>query len=143
MRPVYLSECHSEKSPIHSARWSPKGNALLFEAPHPTLKENNIYIIFADGSSLKLLGKGLNPEWSPDSRKVICRTEDDNIRIFDTGLSGYNSSRKIYPSFYSPDLLKVVYSNKNTKEAWMINLETKEKQFVTGGDVTVLGWIED
>jgi len=142
-RSIYSSDCHVQKSSLHAAEWSPGGGALVFETPHSELKENNIYMIFADGTSLKLMGKGFKPQWSPDSIKIFFQSEEGTMKIAETGLSGYNSSRKIFPSFYSPDLLKIVYTNKNKKEAWILDLQTKENSFLTGGDVEVLGWIEN
>ena len=141
-RCIYSSECHNGKKAIHAAEWSPEGEALAFEAPDPTSAENNIYMALVDKKSVKLLGKGFRPEWSPDGRRIFCQTEEGEIRIFDTGISSYNGTR-IYPPFFSRDFLKVVYTNPVTKEAWIANLERKENIFLTSGKVDVLGWLDE
>jgi len=140
-RSLYSSECHSARSDIYSAKWSPGGEALVFEAPHPKDVENSIYMIYPDGSSLKLLGKGFEPEWSPDGTRIFYKTIDHKMKAVETGINSYNS-KKIYPAYYSPDQSKIVYTNENTKEAWILDLVKKENIFLTGGNVNSLGWIE-
>ncbi len=141
-RSLYISKVLSKKSELpRAAEWSPGGEALVFEAPNQNSKENNIYMVYVDGT-LKLLGKGYKPFWSLDGKKILCESEEGKLRVFNTGIYSYSSSRN-YPPFWSPEFFRLAYTNPVKKEIWILDIEKNKHKFLTGRNSKVLGWLED
>jgi TolB protein len=138
-RNLYASGCYSGKSKINAPLWSSDGKSLIFEGESPKGGENNIYIIPVNGK-LKLLGKGFKPQWSPDGEKIICKSADGSMKLFDSGImAGYENGNN---PFYSRDNSKIVYTNEKTKEIWILNIKNNKNRLVTGNNAEALGWIE-
>lgn len=51
----------------HSLAWSPDGQKIVYVA------DDTIYVMNADGSNPTKLATGINPIWSPNSRKLVFR----------------------------------------------------------------------
>jgi len=51
-------------------RWSHDGKQVLFCAENPANRTEEVFLINADGSGLKSLGKGARPDWSPDDKQL-------------------------------------------------------------------------
>jgi len=76
--------------------WSPDGKQLAFtKTSYPTTEKDDLYVVRADGSGLKLLpeGPGLSnwePVWSPDGRRLayVSVNGDGEGQVFIESVSG-------------------------------------------------------
>jgi Tol biopolymer transport system component len=64
-----------------SLTWSPDGRriAVVVQSRKGTgpVTSNHLYVVSADGSDRRLLGRGQAPTWSPDGRKIAFRSDRD------------------------------------------------------------------
>ncbi len=61
-------------------RWSPDGGKIVYCVYHP---DYAIYIMNADGTKQRKIGKGRWPDWSPDGRRIVFYNERGDIWTMD------------------------------------------------------------
>ncbi len=101
---------------------SPDRSKVAFE-----ILGGNMYVIDRDGSNLLDLGKGYRPQWSPDSRWVVCmKTRDDGYQFTEADLWAVRASdglpvqltdtpeRMEMNPFWSPDGRHIVFDELNS-----------------------------
>jgi TolB protein len=57
-----------------SPAWSPDGAAIAFDRPHttcPLWRQGTLMTVRPDGSHLRRVAAGIDPDWSPDSRSLV------------------------------------------------------------------------
>ncbi len=56
---------------IHEeARWSHDGKRVVFAAMNANSRVRDFFVVSADGSGLRKLGTGADPDWSPDDKQI-------------------------------------------------------------------------
>ena len=70
-------------SSVEWAEWAPKGGTILFWSDLTT--DTEFWTIEADGTNLRLVGRGYGAAWSPDGREIAIVLGDDEISIVDRG----------------------------------------------------------
>jgi Tol biopolymer transport system component len=68
-------------SSVEWAEWSPKGGTILFWSDLTT--DTEFWTIDADGTNLRLVGRGHGATWSPDGREIAIVLQDDEFSIVD------------------------------------------------------------
>jgi len=61
-------------SKSYRPRWSPDGAKIVYCVYHP---DDAIYIMNADGTKQRKIGKGSRPDWSPDGRRIVFYNDGD------------------------------------------------------------------
>jgi TolB protein len=61
-----------------SPEWSPDGKFVAYDTwrEGEKFQDSQIAIIHADGTNIKLIGKGAMPSWSPDGTQIVAHTYD-------------------------------------------------------------------
>ncbi|RKY64493.1 MAG: hypothetical protein DRQ02_11385 [Candidatus Latescibacterota bacterium] len=74
--------------------------------------DGEIWIIKRDGTGLRKVGRGLNPDFSPDASKIVYEKPDSGIWIMDRDGTDYrqilDEGMGVYPS-WSPDGSQIAY----------------------------------
>ena len=110
---------------------SPDGNKVAFQIPG-----HGMWICNSDGSNLKSLGKGSNPQWLSDNESLIYTVVTDDGTNFTASdiysininsnskylLTGNTSLIPLTPSV-SPDGKKVIFENAIDASIYIINLK--------------------
>ncbi|HSL63334.1 MAG TPA: hypothetical protein VK874_01640 [Gaiellaceae bacterium] len=103
----------------YAPTWSPDGRALAFVREEPGGPA--VYVVAADGTGLRRLGRGTDPAWSPDGRRLAL-TRSFEIVIADVDGGGErrltHASRADVGTFaglaaWSPDGSRVAYGTLN------------------------------
>ncbi len=130
--------------------WTANGGKISFQILVPGSGPGDIYTMNADGSNQTLVGKGFNPAFSPDGKKIAfkscaasgdfpCDSDKNDISVMNADGSGRQSltgnltnhsvgSMEKSPAF-SPDGKKIAFvSNANAGEAsepsiWVMNAD--------------------
>lgn len=66
-------------------RWSRDGKHVVFNATDSATSTTDLFIVNADGTGLRKLGPGANPDWSPDGKQVAANLGRD---VFVQNLDG-------------------------------------------------------
>ena len=75
--------------------WSPDGTKLAFVGPHIGDYFAQVYVVNADGSSPRPVGRGVDPAWSPDGSKLAFTSG---------GLHAHESRRRrTHPNHRAPE----------------------------------------
>lgn len=110
---------------------SPDGSKIAFQVPG-----KGMWLIGADGSSLRSLGRGSHPAWLPDSRTIVYTIVEDNGSEFtssalmsaDTAtgatatLLGGSALLPLTPAV-SPDGKRVAFENARNAAIYVMNLK--------------------
>ncbi len=127
------------KKPIEgqylNAAISPDGKKVAFE-----ILGGNMYVFDLKTKKTKDLGIGYNPQWSPDSRKLVYMiTEDDGhnftksdvyvINIHGTGKTNLTNTSELLEQnpAWSPDGNKIVFDELNSGKIYVIEIAEKKK----------------
>ncbi len=110
---------------------SPDGSAIAFQIPG-----KGMWVIGADGSGLRSLGKGSHPSWLPDSRTVVFTIVEDNGSAFTAStLMSMDTATGVRATLFtangflpmtpavSPDGTKVAFENAADACIYTINIE--------------------
>ena len=106
-----------------TAVFSPTGRQILFD--RTCAGDPSIYVMRADGGARRLVRKdGLEPDWSPDGRRIVFhQPSDGSLRT--TDLNGGNETFLgfgISPA-WSPDGHWIVYNTDDVGDIWKIQVD--------------------
>ena len=117
--------------------WSPDGSQVAFHRPGDP---GELFVMNADGSDIRSLGKGFNSDWSPDGSRILFHYEVDGdwdvlvINADGTGFANLTAGRlgdDILPD-WSPDGEQIVFAFREGDSAnWELGIMNAE-----GGPVT-------
>jgi Tol biopolymer transport system component len=134
-----LTDCRPESCADVQPGWSPDGHLLVFRRLLRT-SFGRLYTVRPDGSGLTSIGDGLDPQWSPDGRRIAF---DDSEGLYVANADG-SYLRRLYggtsgatgpgvPS-WSPDGRKLVFlktpgrPGRYSAEVWTINADGTGKK---------------
>jgi Tol biopolymer transport system component len=133
---------------VHFPQMSPDGRFIVFERANSPLSRPRfgraLFVMNADGSGVhrvtpwKLSG-GDNPDWSPDSSRILFRSNEDvndersqyyTVRRDGTGLTQLThfpfTHRRLFSATFSPDGTQVVFAKADAKgrgDVWIMNAD--------------------
>jgi Tol biopolymer transport system component len=131
---------------VHFPQMSPDGRFIVFERANSPLSRPRfgraLFVMNADGSGVhrvtpwKLSG-GDNPDWSPDSSRILFRSNEDvndersqyyTVRPDGTGLTQLThfpfTHRRLFSATFSPDGTQIVFAKADRKgrgDIWIMN----------------------
>jgi len=101
-------------------RWSPDGKYMLFQVrvrPNaPYAQQYDIFVMATDGSNTSQIASGVNPVWSPDSRRILYEnptSRDGIIHIINAdGTDNRDLVNGFAPS-WSPDSTRIAFQHRD------------------------------
>ena len=108
--------------------WSPDGSQVAFHRPGDP---GELFVMNADGSNLRSLGKGFYPDWSPDGSRILFhyRVDGDwDILVINADGSGFANLTPGRPgddvlADWSPDGEQIVFAFREGDEAsWELGI---------------------
>lgn len=126
----FLTE--SKDGRFYDVRVSPKGNCVLAH----NLADGHIYVIDLAGGARKDVGEGYAGQWSPDGKRIVCNTSQDDghqvtaadIVVIDVAGGGRKAVTatpdrfEMYPC-WAPDGKKIAYADARSKTIFVQTVE--------------------
>ncbi len=96
-RQVAISDSTSGSLVPDEAEWCPNGNSIVFSSFYFRL-----WLVSADGTGLKSLGRGMNPSWSPDGEQIVFADQglegsENNVRLWIMNADGTGRRQLTFP----------------------------------------------
>lgn len=102
---------------IHeAARWSHDGKRVVFAAVNDNARVYDCFVVNADGSGLRKLGTGRNPDWSPDDKQIAFDLPGaQGSQVYVQNLDGEGSERVAQGNCprWSPDGSQLAFADGN------------------------------
>ncbi len=102
---------------IHeAARWSHDGKRVVFSALNANSSTRDFFVVNIDGSGLRNLGTGRNPDWSPDDKQIAFdRPGMQGSQVYVQNLDGQGSERVAQGNCprWSPDGSQLAFADGN------------------------------
>jgi Tol biopolymer transport system component len=133
---------------VHFPQMSPDGRFIVFERANSPLSHPRfgraLFVMNADGSGVHrvtpwTLSGGDNPDWSPDSSRILFRSNEDvndersqyyTVRPDGTGLTQLThfpfTHRRLFSATFSPDGTQIVFAKADAKgrgDVWIMNAD--------------------
>jgi Tol biopolymer transport system component len=116
-----------------SPRWSHDGSRIAFDASRGTESGRHFFIVNADGTGLRDMGKDARPDWSPDDKQLAFDVYTAaGMEIHVQNLDGQGRTKfaqGVCPRF-SPDGGKLAVTDH--KRLWIVDLLSGEETFLFG-----------
>lgn len=102
---------------IHeAARWSHDGKRVVFSALNANARTRDFFVVNIDGSGLRNLGAGRNPDWSPDDKQIAFdRLGMEGSGVYVQNVDGDGSERVAQGNCprWSPDGSQLAFADGN------------------------------
>ncbi len=112
-----LADCQNAGSP----RVSPDGTEVVFDATFPQeamTSDRKLYVASLDGASVRSLGRGTMPSWSPEGKRIACSKYSPEMGVWILRADGTDSQlldRTGWAGQWSPDGQMIAYAKQSSQ----------------------------